>query len=277
MLALALLVGVALLLLSRGEPEELTDAEVEALVRAAPPAQSAPPLPTRWATPTHPAALHLTTEPAGAMVTLDGEPVGRTPLHLDGLRPTFYTVTLRLPDHAPLDTSLYLASSSVLALDVALPALLQTDAVRADAVRADAMPVEPVPTARREPARHDALPRAGVHADRRGTPSGGGAAPARPAPRPEAPTPKAPPFASASPEVLRRVSHTGSLYLTSTPAGAEVHLNGVARGRTPLSLSGLRPGPYVVTLSLPGRPLLSYHPEVTAQAVSVVTATFAAE
>lgn len=43
-----------------------------------------------------------------------------------------------------------------------------------------------------------------------------------------------------------------SLAVTSTPSGAEVRLDGKARGRTPLLLEGLRPGPQVLALSRAG-------------------------
>ncbi len=270
----ALLIGLGLLFIPEKESTDLTDAEVQALVHAASPGQ--PSSATRWETPTRPSTLHLTTEPVGATVLLDGTRIGVTPIELGNLRPDFYRVTLQLPDHAPLDTAIYLASSSVFALNVAMESLFPADesdeplelpdeTFRENvAASTDAMPVEPVPATRRETP--SSTPSARV--TQPGTPSGGGSTAPRPAPEPP------PSFQSASPEVLQRVSHTGSLSVSSSPAGAEVLVDGVPHGQAPLSLSGLRPGFYVVTLTLPGRTPVSYRAEVTAQAVSVVKGAF---
>ena len=81
-------------------------------------------------------------------------------------------------------------------------------------------------------------------------------------------------FAVASPEEVRQVTHTGSLTITSNPSGAIVLVDGVVMGRAPLSLNGLSPGSYVVTLTLPGIVPLSYQAEVTAQSVAVVKGDF---
>ncbi len=287
-LVVALVAALALLLVSPDDPNQLTEAEVEALVRAAQPAPAAPPSSASERTaPPRSSRLHLVSEPSGAAVHLDGELVGRTPLSLSDLEPAFYTVTLRLPDHAPLDTSIYLASRSLLALSVALVSESSAESPPAsgtpgpDAV-ADARPVErvpqPTPTAREE----------AVREEQRGAAAGGGSPPRpRAIPRPAAPRPAAPKqttpkpasapsptFANAPADVLRRVSNTGSLSVSSSPAGAEVLVDGVPHGAAPLSLSGLRPGQYVVTLTLPGHTPLSYRSEVVAQAVSVVQAAF---
>ncbi|MEM1042601.1 MAG: PEGA domain-containing protein [Bacteroidota bacterium] len=262
LLVAALGLGLGLLLLPEKESEELTEAEVQALVHAAADPTS-PSSTDRWTTPAQPSTLRLTTEPLGAEVRIDGRYAGLTPLELDHLGPDFYDVTLRLPGHAPLDTALYLASGSVFALDVAMtPRRQEAASATPDLVAAstDALPAEPVPAPDR--------PRTSI--DQPGTPAGGGAAPRRPAPKP---SPR-PSFASASPEDLQRVSHTGSLSVSSKPVGAEVLIDGVPHGRAPLSLSGLRPGFYVVTLTLPGETPVSYRAEVTAQAVSVVKGAF---
>jgi len=44
----------------------------------------------------------------------------------------------------------------------------------------------------------------------------------------------------------------GTLHVRSEPAAAEVSLNGVPQGRTPLTIQGLRPGSRVVSLHLSG-------------------------
>ncbi len=283
-LAGALVLALAMLFLSPSGGDELTEAEVEALVRAGPPPPSAATQPaSRLST------LRLTTEPAGATVLLDGEPTGRTPLDLGDLRPDFYTITLLLPHHASVDTTVFLAGSTVSALRFSMRSLVPAEALPEPPAAAagpplltDATPVEPVPARPSPPA---------AQVTRRGTPSGGGTVQPRAVqpravqpravqpravqPRAAKPATPAPPtFASADPEVVRRVSHTGSLSVHSTPTGADVLVDGVRRGRTPLSLSGLRPGSYAVKLVLPDRPPLSYQTDVMAQAVSVVRGTF---
>ncbi|MHC5055299.1 MAG: PEGA domain-containing protein [Planctomycetota bacterium] len=67
-------------------------------------------------------------------------------------------------------------------------------------------------------------------------------------------------FVSADPSSGRGVGRvaleplpTGGLDVASTPAGAEVYLDGEFRGVTPLSLDGLRPGPHAVRVEKTNR------------------------
>jgi cytoskeletal protein RodZ len=46
----------------------------------------------------------------------------------------------------------------------------------------------------------------------------------------------------------------GELSINSTPTGARVLVNGIARGTTPLLLQNLPPGSYTIRMILPGRP-----------------------
>ena len=55
-----------------------------------------------------------------------------------------------------------------------------------------------------------------------------------------------------APRPVDRPSLVGALRVTSEPEGAEVSLNGVPQGRTPLTISNLSPGSRVVSLFLPG-------------------------
>ena len=50
----------------------------------------------------------------------------------------------------------------------------------------------------------------------------------------------------------RMVSDSGSLKITSSPEGAEVTVNGIVRGRTPLTVEGIARGSADVRLSLDG-------------------------
>lgn len=65
--------------------------------------------------------------------------------------------------------------------------------------------------------------------------------------RQAAAAPASPPARQTSP-----AARTGSLLVESRPSGATVTVNGVNRGVTPMTLSGLAPGEYVVQLQLTG-------------------------
>ncbi len=248
-------VGALLILFLQGDTrsDDLSEAEVEALVLSEPPETT--PLPPLWTTPSQPSDLSLTTDPVGAAVQINGEWVGTTPIRFDDFRPGFYSVSFYGANSARVDTSFYLASGSFLHLDVPFQPIANEQ---------DAAPLERVPSAvARGAAPQRTAPQARRLLDQPGRPSGGGT-----------PPPDRPAFETVSPDQLQRVAHTGSLSITSNPFGAEVLVDGAPFGRAPLSISGLRPGAYVVTLSLPGRTPISYRAEVRAQAVSVVKATF---
>jgi hypothetical protein len=72
--------------------------------------------------------------------------------------------------------------------------------------------------------------------------------------QPSATPPPIPPEAlpSAPPGARDLVATTGRMVVTSTPSGAGVTVNGGWRGRTPLSISGLRFGAYTVRIVQPG-------------------------
>ena len=58
-------------------------------------------------------ALTITSQPGDAEVLLDGEPVGRTPLTLDGLEPGTYGVRVRKPNFAPIERFVEVAAGEV--------------------------------------------------------------------------------------------------------------------------------------------------------------------
>jgi hypothetical protein len=72
---------------------------------------------------------------------------------------------------------------------------------------------------------------------------------------PAAPTTRSP-RVSAPPAAARPVAtapaFVGALHVTSQPQGAEVSLNGVRQGQTPLTIKRVRAGSRVVSLFLPG-------------------------
>ena len=239
-----LLVALLLLFLPSKPPSnELTEEELAVLMADPPAPRDPPPL---WAAPSRPSDLHLSTNPVGAAVQLNNEWIGTTPVRLDGIQAGFYTLRISKPDYVPRDTAFYLASGASITLDVRLessqpPALLSS----------------PLTPRRARPARLT------NHRSVFGS---------RDALLGAVPSPAE--FDVASPEEVRQVTHTGSLSITSNPPGAIILLDGVVMGRAPLSLNGLSPGSYVVTLTLPGIVPLSYQADVMAQSVAVVKGDF---
>jgi hypothetical protein len=230
---------------------DLTPEELAALLADPPPATELPP---RWDTPSRSSDFYLSTDPSDASVLLNNEWVGTTPVRLDDIRPGFYELRVVKPDYTPQDTSFYLASGSLLHLDLQLTPELTPAASNASTSTPPSTPTRPPGQSRA------AATETPQRVQQQGRPSGGGTASAD--------------FEVASPDAVRQASHTGSLSVTSNPPGAIVLVDGVPFGRAPLALSDLRPGTYVVTVTLPGYTPLSYQAEVTAQAVSVVKAAF---
>ena len=72
-----------------------------------------------------------------------------------------------------------------------------------------------------------------------------------------------------------QASQPGTMDITSTPDEAMVTVNNVFRGTTPLTLSGLAPGTYNLSLSKSGYSILSTPVTVESGSISEVTATLA--
>lgn len=260
-LVAAVVIALGLLFLSDdAPPDQLSPEELSALLADPPEPSELPPL---WDTPTRTSDLQVHTVPAGASVRLNDEWVGFSPLHLDETPPGYYTLRFEAPDHVAKDTSFYLASGSILQLDVWLDpvdALTEPFGPTASGPSSDVWSTAPAPR----------------RLEQRGQPAGGGASLPQTAPTSAATeqSESTEQFEVASPEEVHRASHTGSLSVTSNPPGAIVLVDGVPFGRAPLSLSDLRPGSYIVTVTLPGQDPLSYQAEVAAQSVAVVKAAF---
>ncbi|MBI2674926.1 MAG: PEGA domain-containing protein [Candidatus Aenigmarchaeota archaeon] len=69
---------------------------------------------------------------------------------------------------------------------------------------------------------------------------------------------------------LRRA--TGSLRITSTPAGADVVVSNIPEGKTPVELTGLSPGNYYIIVSMPDYRDFRQNPYVTAGEAAEVNA-----
>ena len=69
----------------------------------------------------------------------------------------------------------------------------------------------------------------------------------------------------------------GELVITSTPSGARVLVNGIARGTTPLQMQNLTPGSYTIRFIYPGLPGITQQATISPRRPSVqVSATFEA-
>jgi hypothetical protein len=66
---------------------------------------------------------------------------------------------------------------------------------------------------------------------------------------------------------------TGSIAISSSPSGAEVYLNNVFKGLSPITLDSLTPGAYTVTLKLSGYQDWQAGAQVTAGQTTQLTAT----
>lgn len=103
------------------DPGDLTEEEVAMLLQAAPPPRSSGPSATRLSRPwerhllgweriptellPHPnTVLDIATEPRGAILWVNEERVGRTPLRLTDLRPGLHTVRVARDGFTPFDT-----------------------------------------------------------------------------------------------------------------------------------------------------------------------------
>ncbi len=67
---------------------------------------------------------------------------------------------------------------------------------------------------------------------------------------------------------------TGTLYIDSNPSGAEVYVDNVYQGYSPLTLHAISPGSHVVMLTLGGYSDWQSTVQVTAGQTTTVSATF---
>ncbi len=198
--------------------------------------------------PSSGATLTLLDIPAGAAVRVDDEPVGRAPLPPLDVAPGYRFVSVEAGDQLVMDTLVYAAEGGTLSLSME----------PADAVVASAL-LEPYEAPRQREVTAQPEPR-------------------RPEPRPAEPAPRTP----AQPRVERPRAEPpavrpaqGALVVQSEPSGAEVLIDGQARGTTPLSLSGLPVGTYTVSLSAPDHVPVQRSVAVQAGATETVRLTLA--
>lgn len=170
------------------------------------------------ASPPPRSTLSITSTPTGAVVYLDGDSVGTTPI--DTPRPLSTTrIRLTNPDHQPFDTTLKAATGD-LTLDISLSST---------ALPRDASPDLGVQTSEETSSRLGDPPAASPIPDA-----------LSPTDTPSTDRPGVAPSSAAS--------ATGALAVASSPSGAIVRINGTARGTTPTILTDLEPGQHVIEL-----------------------------
>lgn len=158
------------------------------------------------------ARLAVRSSPPGATVRVNGDSVGVTPFVDSTRRAGVYMLSLQERGHFRADTVVVLEEN------------------RADTVR---LALRPRPDyTGPETAASDPPDRA-EEREQPSTPAS-----SEPSPSEESPRTPAPVF--------------GALYVTSTPTGATVVMNGTERGRTPLPISKVKPGRQRVTMRLDG-------------------------
>ncbi len=145
-----------------------------------------------------PASLWVSAKPIGAVVLIDGDSVGTTPLWMESLAPGTYRVQVVGTAGSRLDTMLSVAAGAMAELDTNLRTLIEEP--EPDAVAIADPPVEETP----------------------------------------------------STEGMPQTATTGTLRVSSSPAGAVVRLDGRRVGTTPVSLSRVSPGRRSVSVARGG-------------------------
>ena len=157
--------------------------------------------------------LRVQSSPGGATVRVNGDSVGVTPFTDSARAAGVYMLSVQHEGHFRADTVVVLDEAASATVRLALrPRPGYTEPASASAEQ------EPAPAPQPQPPRRPA--------------------PSEPSPEKDAPPKKAPAF--------------GALYITSTPSGAAVAVNGTDRGRTPLPLTKIKPGEQRVVLTLEG-------------------------
>jgi hypothetical protein len=223
-LLVLVMVGLGAFLLWSPESQDDSDltAEEVRLIEEAMRSQSPPGMPSSWEgaaggglppeLESGSAILEIETSPSGALVLIDDEPVGVTPVSLRRLPSRHYFVTLEMPGFPAVDTLVYVEDSFPAALAINLAAPAGGPAAFSEPRPGPTDVPDPV-----QPAAGSDDPRA-----RASTPSE---------------QPSAPPL-------------FGSLRVRVSPAGATVLLDGRTIGQAPLERE-IQPGPHTLTVAHP--------------------------
>jgi hypothetical protein len=175
------------------------------------------------------ADLSVFSEPTGALVLVDGDSVGTTPLNRYPIQSGVYIITVERDSFFSADTVAVLRNNQAPTYSVTLnPRPSLSDDAPALADQNSSLSSGLSSTTGSTP---NNTPTAGASST---APSSAAQDAAPPAPTPEpAPT-------------------TGTLRFVSTPAGARVQLDGAPVGETPLTLNDMDAGAYDVTFTRPG-------------------------
>jgi hypothetical protein len=95
--------------LTAGRPSRSLDVDLTRVAAAAP---APPPPPPAAPVPARTGELLVDSRPAGAAVSLNGKPVGVTPVTLDQLAPGDYSLELRLAGYLPFTTSVQVVAGA---------------------------------------------------------------------------------------------------------------------------------------------------------------------
>jgi serine/threonine protein kinase len=185
------------------------------------PREAAPPSTARAAQPTH-GSIKVESIPKNAVVTINGKWRGRTPLTIDDLAFGTHTVRIVQPGYTMARETVKLSKadpSRTLTVQLQRPAAAARGAASTSTARG-------------------AAPSSAAHGSAPST-TARGAAPSSTAP--SAGRNSSTPEAAAS----------GSLFVASNPAGAQVFVDGRAVGTAPLRIPAVPPGPHVIRLELP--------------------------
>lgn len=186
------------------------------------------------------ARLTVRSVPDGASVRVNGDSIGATPVTKRPLNAGVYMLSVRAKGYFRADTVIVLGAGTEPTLRMTLRPRPGTE-VASGATEAPARASPP-------PARPSTSP------PRARRPLPETAVPARPSPVPQKPV-------------------YGTLYVTSTPSGATVRVDGAEKGRAPVSLSNVSPGSVRIGVSLEGYEDWTTEVEVAPNATRQVRAT----
>ena len=187
------------------------------------------------------ANLSVYSEPVGATVLVDGDSIGATPLNRYPIRSGVYIITVERDSFFAADTVAVLRNNQA-------PTYAVTLNPRPD------LPNEDLAAQRRDASNASS---SATSSGSSGNASSTGSATTQPPPTAPPPAPE---------------PTTGTLQLTSTPAGAQVELDGTVVGTTPLTLNDVEAGAHEVAFTQSGYETMRTNVTVTAGQARQLTA-----
>lgn len=167
------------------------------------------------------ASLTIESDPPGAEIWMFGNKTLYITPYSSPAYPWSYYLVLKLPGYEPYSTSFNLQSGQVYTVNAKLKPLS----------------TEPAQTWNPPPSAIQTADLSGSNL-------------------PKSPTGEVTPAASVSPRGSPPVQSTGSLTVTTNPAGASVEVDSVPAGASPATIPGLSAGPHNITITKPGYAVL---------------------